>query len=50
MVLIEKENPTLKNVLPKNYGRAELDKIMLGELVDLFSFNVGGKEAKLKMF
>ena len=48
MVLIEKENPTLKNVLPKNYGRAELDKIMLGELVDLFSFNVGGKEAKAK--
>ncbi len=48
MVLIEKENPPLKNVLPKNYGRADLDKIMLGELVDLFSFDVGGKEARAK--
>lgn len=26
MALIEKENPSLKGVLPKNYGRADLDK------------------------
>lgn len=32
---IERENPSLKGVLPKNYGRAELDKRLLGELVDL---------------
>jgi len=46
MMAIEKENKTLKGVLPKNYARTELDKIKLGELVDLFSFNLGNKEAK----
>ncbi|MHA3724159.1 class I SAM-dependent DNA methyltransferase [Leucobacter sp. HY1910] len=35
MDLIEKENPTLKGVLPRNYGRDGLDKKRLGELVDL---------------
>ena len=35
MDLIEKENPTLKGVLPKTYARAEIDKRLLGELVDL---------------
>jgi type I restriction enzyme M protein len=35
MDLIEYENPSLKGVLPKNYGRADLDKRLLGELVDL---------------
>ncbi|MGY1771636.1 N-6 DNA methylase [Blastococcus sp. SYSU D00813] len=35
MDLIEKENPSLKGVLPKTYGRADLDKRLLGELVDL---------------
>jgi type I restriction enzyme M protein len=48
MQLIEKENGTLKGVLPKNYSRPELDKTKLGELVDLFSFNVGSKEARAK--
>jgi type I restriction enzyme M protein len=48
MQLIEKENATLKGVLPKNYSRPELDKTKLGELVDLFSFNVGSKEARAK--
>lgn len=46
MIAIEKENKTLKGVLPKNYARPELDKTKLGELVDLFSFNLGSKEAK----
>ena len=32
---IEKENPTLRGVLPRNYGRDGLDKRRLGELVDL---------------
>lgn len=32
---VEKENPTLKGVLPRNYGRDGLDKKRLGELVDL---------------
>lgn len=35
MDLIEYENPLLKGVLPKNYGREEIDKRLLGELVDL---------------
>lgn len=46
MVLIERENASLKNVLPKTYGRPELDKTKLGELIDLFSFSIGDKEAK----
>lgn len=35
MDLIEKENATLRGVLPRNYGRDGLDKRRLGELVDL---------------
>ena len=35
MDLIERENPSLKGVLPKTYARAEIDKRLLGELVDL---------------
>lgn len=46
MISIERENKTLKGVLPKNYARPELDKTKLGELIDLFSFNLGSKEAK----
>ena len=30
----------------KNYSRPELDKTKLGEMIDLFSFNLGNKEAK----
>jgi type I restriction enzyme M protein len=43
MDLIEKENPPLKGVLPKEYARPALDKIMLGELIDLLS-NIGLKQ------
>jgi type I restriction enzyme M protein len=46
MITIERENRNLKGVLPKNYARPELDKAKLGELIDLFSFNLGNKEAK----
>ncbi|MBI4064540.1 MAG: SAM-dependent DNA methyltransferase [Elusimicrobia bacterium] len=35
MVAIERENKTLKGVLPKDYGRPALDKQRLGELMDL---------------
>lgn len=35
MDLLEKENPSIRGVLPRNYGRADLDKRRLGELVDL---------------
>lgn len=34
---IEKENPRLKGILPKNFARPELDKRRLGEVVDLFT-------------
>lgn len=37
MEAIEKENPTLKGVLPKNYSRRELTPQTLGGLIDLFS-------------
>lgn len=37
MEIIEKENPRLKGILPKNYGRPDLDKTRLGELIDLIS-------------
>lgn len=47
--LIEKENSTLKGVLPKNYSRPELDKRILGEIIDLFSnIDVGGNGAREK--
>ena len=46
MIAVEKSNASLKGVLPKNYARQEIDKTKLGELVDLFSFNIGSKEAK----
>ncbi|AFV05417.1 class I SAM-dependent DNA methyltransferase [Dehalobacter sp. CF] len=46
MVAVEKSNATLKGVLPKNYARPEIDKTKLGELIDLFSFKIGDKEAK----
>ncbi|MBP6961772.1 MAG: SAM-dependent DNA methyltransferase [Thermotogae bacterium] len=37
MRAIEKENKRLKDVLPKNYARGELDKRRLGNVVDLFT-------------
>ena len=37
MRLIEKENRRLKDILPKNFARPELDKRRLGEVVDLFT-------------
>ena len=35
MTAIERDNPTLKGVLPKDYARPALDKQRLGELIDL---------------
>ncbi len=40
MRAIEKENTSLKGVLPKNYANPELDKKVLGEVVDLFTNSV----------
>ena len=35
MVALERDNPRLKGVLPKDYARPALDKHRLGELIDL---------------
>lgn len=49
MDLIEKENPKLRGVLPKQFGRPQLDKIVLGELVDLINnINIGNEAARKK--
>lgn len=45
MDAVERDNPTLKGVLPRNYARESLDKRRLGELVDLFS-NISLKETE----
>lgn len=37
MRAIEKENKRLKDILPKNYARDDLDKRRLGNVVDLFT-------------
>lgn len=37
MRAIEKENRRLKDILPKNFARPELDKRRLGDVVDLFT-------------
>lgn len=34
---VEKANPSLKNVLPKNYASQDLDKKVLGDVVDIFT-------------
>jgi type I restriction enzyme M protein len=49
MVAIEKENPTLKGVLPKDYSRPSLDKYRLGELIDIISkIGLGDDESRSK--
>lgn len=37
MRAIEKDNESLRGVLPKDYARPALNKVMLGELIDLIS-------------
>lgn len=49
MDVIEKDNPSLKGVLPKVYAQEKLDKGSLGGLVDLVSTaTLGTKEAQSK--
>lgn len=46
---IERANPTLKGVLPKDYARPALDKQRLGELIDLIStIGLGDKVSQSK--
>jgi type I restriction enzyme M protein len=37
MAAIERDNPSLKSVLPKDYARPGLDKQRLGQLINLVS-------------
>ena len=47
MVSIERDNPALRDVLPKDYARPALDKTRLGQVVDMVSnIRVGGAEAR----
>jgi type I restriction enzyme M protein len=49
MVAIERDNPNLKGVLPKDYARPALDKQSLGELIDLVSaIGLGDRENRSK--
>lgn len=49
MVAIERDNPSLKGVLPKEYARPGLDKQRLGELIDLIgSIGLGDRENRSK--
>lgn len=49
MVAIEKENPSLRGVLSKDYARPSLDKQRLGELIDLIgTIGLGDKESRSK--
>ena len=49
MVAIERDNPVLKDVLPKDYGRQALDKQRLGQLIDMVSnIRVGDEASRSK--
>ena len=49
MAGIERDNPALKDVLPKDYARPILDKQCLGQLIDIVSnITVGDAEARSK--
>lgn len=49
MTAIERENTSLKGVLPKNYSRPQLDKHRLGELIDLIAtIGLGDAENRSK--
>ena len=47
MTAIERDNPALKDVLPKDYARPALDKTRLGQLVDLISnIDIGDEQSR----
>ncbi len=49
MVASEKENPSLKGVLPKDYARPSLDKQRLGGLINLVgTIGLGDAENRSK--
>jgi type I restriction enzyme M protein len=49
MAGIERDNPVLKGVLPRDYARPALDKTRLGQLIDLISnIKVGDEASRAK--
>ena len=47
MTAIERDNPALKDVLPKDYARPALDKTRLGQLVDLITnIDIGDEKSR----
>ena len=49
MAGIERDNPALKDVLPKDYARPALDKSRLGQLIDMIgNIRVGDEDARSK--
>ncbi len=49
MIAIERDNPALKGVLPKDYARPHLDKQSLGGVIDLIStIGLGDAESRAK--
>ncbi len=49
MTAVERDNPTLKDVLPKDYARPALDKLRLGQLINLVSnIGLGDSESRSK--
>src|SRR5215470_10107280 len=49
MAGIERDNPALKSVLPKDYARPALDKTRLGQLIDMISnIKVGDEASRAK--
>ena len=49
MDAIERDNPSLKGVLPKDYARPTLDKVVLGRLIDLVgTIGLGDRENRSK--
>jgi type I restriction enzyme M protein len=49
MLTIERENPRLKTILPKEYAHPDLDPVRIGGLIDLISkIGLGDAEARKK--
>ena len=49
MTAVERDNPMLKDVLPKDYARQSLDQTRLGQLIDMVSnIKVGDEAARSK--
>lgn len=49
MIEVERDNPVLKDVLPKDYARPALDKQRLGQLIDLIgNISVGNEDSRTR--